>query len=191
MNACRALWHRRQAVAQPRRLAGEREPSSGPQHAVKLVERAAEVGEVVEHRVAEHEVEALVGERQRLGIRAGRADIEAQALRIGRQRSDHPRRDVSARRLAHGPCLQQVQAEVARACTDLERPAEATVELSSEQLAELPEHLSLSDGTEVDSPLGVVAFGCHIVVASVDVPDLVGAAKCLHGGGDITLSPCQ
>ena len=47
---------------------------------MKLVERAAQVGQVVEHRVAEHEVEALVAERQRLGVGAGRPDVEAEAL---------------------------------------------------------------------------------------------------------------
>ena len=56
-------------------------------------------------------------------------DLEAQALRVGRQRPDHPRRDVGARRLADRAGLQQVQAEIAGAGANLERPAEAPVEL--------------------------------------------------------------
>ena len=55
---------------EPRRLAGEHDPAAGPQHPVKLGEGAAQVGQVVQDGVAEHEVEALVGERQRLGVGA-------------------------------------------------------------------------------------------------------------------------
>ena len=62
------LGDRREAVADPRRLAGEHDPPAGLQHAVELRERALEIGQVVEHGVAEHEVEAGVRERQRLRV---------------------------------------------------------------------------------------------------------------------------
>jgi hypothetical protein len=63
---------------------------------VELGERASQVGQVVQHRVPEQEVEALVGERQRLRVGAGGLDVEPESLGVGAQRRDHPRRDVGA-----------------------------------------------------------------------------------------------
>ena len=57
---------------------------------------------------------------------------------IGRERAEHAGRDVGAGRLADHAGLQQVQAEVARAGADLERPAEAAVELRPSSLRSLP-----------------------------------------------------
>ena len=45
----------------------------------------------MEDRVPEHEVEALVSERQRLGVCAGGPHIEAEPGRVGREGADHPR----------------------------------------------------------------------------------------------------
>ena len=60
-----ALRHRREAVAVARGLAAEGHHAARAQHAPELAERGVEVGQVVEHGVAEHEVEGLVLERQR------------------------------------------------------------------------------------------------------------------------------
>ena len=49
---------------------------------VELGERAVEVGQVVEHGVAEHEVEALVVERQLGGVARGRLDVQPERLRV-------------------------------------------------------------------------------------------------------------
>ena len=44
------------------------EPPAGPQHAAELAEGAVEVGQVVQHGVAEDEVEGVVLEGQLLGV---------------------------------------------------------------------------------------------------------------------------
>ena len=185
-----------ETVAEARRLAGEDDPPARSQHAVELGERALQIGEVVQHRVAEHQVKARFCERERLRVGAGRPDAEAEPIGVDRERGQHPRRDVGARRLLDDARLEHVQAEVAGAGADLERTAVAAVEGGAEQLAQLAGHLRLSDLAEVDPPLGVVARRSDVVVARVDVADLIRGAGgrrcgCLHGGRHITLSTCQ
>ena len=63
-----ALRQRGDPVAVAGRLAAEGDRAAGPQDAAKLAERAREVGDVVQDGVAEDEVEALVRERQPLGL---------------------------------------------------------------------------------------------------------------------------
>src|SRR5206468_1344960 len=82
----------------------------------------------------------------------------------------------------------QVQGEVARPGADLERALVALVKLRADQLAQLAEHLRLADLAEVDSPLGVIARGRDVVVARVDVADLIGSPQSLHGDGRL---PCR
>ena len=67
---CGPLGQPGEPVAEARGLAGEHDPAAGAQHPRELGERAVEVGQVVEHRVSEHQVEALVAERQRFGVGA-------------------------------------------------------------------------------------------------------------------------
>ena len=141
--------------------------------------------------MAEHEVEALIRERQRLGVGAGGADVEPQPLRVAAQGRDHAGRDVRAGRVGDHSSLQQVEAEVAGPGADLERPVIAVVELRTEQLAQLAEHLRPADLAEVDAPLRVIGLRGDIVVPRVRVSDLIRAAQCLHGVRHITLSPCQ
>ncbi len=86
---------------------------------MELAKRARKVGEVVKHRVPEDEIEAVVGERQGLGVGPGGPDGQTEALGVGVQRADHAGRDVGAGRLADDPAAQQVEAEVPRAGTDL------------------------------------------------------------------------
>src|SRR5918992_163738 len=59
-----ALGHGGDAIAVARGLPGEEQRPARRQHALELRERAIEVGQVVQHGVAEHEVEAPVVERQ-------------------------------------------------------------------------------------------------------------------------------
>src|SRR5207248_9051497 len=47
--------------------------------------------------------------------------------------------------------------------------------------AERAQYLRLPDRPDVDTPLGVVRGRRHVVVASVDIPDLLGAADHRHG----------
>ena len=71
----------RDPVAVARRLAGEEQRPAGREHAQELGERAVEVGQVVQHRVAEHEVEALVVERQRGRVARRGLDLQAELAR--------------------------------------------------------------------------------------------------------------
>ena len=72
----------------------------------------------------------------------------------------------------HHAGLQQVEAEVARARADLQRARERPG-ARAEQLGDLAQHLLLADLAERDAPLGVVGVRRHVVVAAVDVEDLV------------------
>ena len=128
---------------------------------------------MVEHRVPEHEVEALLGERQRLGVGTRRPHLQAEAGGVRRERADHAGRDVGAGRLRDHTGLEQVQREVARAGADLQRAFEAPVEPRAEHLAQLAEHLGLADLAEVDAPLGVIARRGNVVIARVYVADFV------------------
>ena len=53
-----------------------------PQHAAELGQRAVEVGQVVQDRVAEDQVEALVVERQALGVGGLRLHLEPEPLGV-------------------------------------------------------------------------------------------------------------
>ena len=73
-----ALRPRGHAVAVTRRLARERQHPAGLQHAAELAEGGVQVGQVVQHGVAEDEVERVVGEQQALGLGARRLHAAAQ-----------------------------------------------------------------------------------------------------------------
>ena len=68
------------------RLAHEGERPARGEHAVELRHRAVEAGQVVQHRVAEHEVERPVLEGQRSASACDGLDLEAELLR-GRRRA--------------------------------------------------------------------------------------------------------
>ena len=51
----------------------------------------------------------------------------------------------------------------------------------AEQLLDLAQYLGPADVAEVDAPLGVVLRGRHVVVAAVDVEDLLGRVGRGHG----------
>ena len=77
------------------------------------------------------------------------------------------------------PELEQVEREVAGAGADLQRVAEAARPASPPSaLRSFSRDLVLADRAEVDSPLGVVLVGGGVVVAGVDVLDVLG------GGGE-------
>ena len=98
--------------------------------------------------------------------------VQPELGRVVLERLQHAGRDVGAGRLPDHAGLQQVQAEVARPGADLQRARERPGR-RAEQLRELAEHLLVADLAERDAPLGVVAVGRHVVVATVDVQDLV------------------
>ena len=88
--ASRPLRQRRETVAVARGLAGEGDRAARPQHPPEFGEGAVEVGDVVEDGVAEDEVEALVLERQRLGLGGDGVTLEAERLGGGRERLSIP-----------------------------------------------------------------------------------------------------
>ncbi len=135
---------------------------------------------MVQHRVAEHEVEALVGERQALGIGRCRGDVEPEALRVAGQRAQHARRDVAAGRPLDHAVLHEVQREVPGTRPDLEAVLEGAG-VAAQELADLAQHLMAADLPEVDAPLGVVLAGGDVVIAGVDLADLLGGGRCGHG----------
>src|SRR5262249_17518006 len=58
----------------------------------------------------------------------------------------------------------------------------------ADRLAQLAQHLRLADVVEVDAPLGVVAGGGAVVVALVDLADLLRRCGGRHGGEGYALS---
>ena len=90
------LRHARQAVAVAGGLAGEQQRAAGSEHALELGERAREVGDVVQHGVAEHEVEAPVREGQALGVGGLGLHLAARTPRVVLEDRQHARRDVAA-----------------------------------------------------------------------------------------------
>jgi hypothetical protein len=184
-----ALGHVRQAVAVAGGLSREHDRAARGEHALELHERALQVGDVVEHGVAEHEVEAVVRERQALGVGRFGLDVEPEALGVGGERLQHSGRDVAAGRFADQPGAHQVEREVARPRADLQRASEVAG-LAAERLAHLRGDLAEAEIAEVDAPLGVVVVRRDIVVARVGVSDLLGAESGRHGAAPYTRAPC-
>jgi hypothetical protein len=139
---------------------------------------------VVEHRVAEHEVERAVGERQLGGVAGDRVDVEAEALGVARQRLQHAGGDVRAGGGAHDAGLHQVEREVAGPGADLERVRERPGS-RAEQLLDLAQHLRAPLRAERDAPLAVVLGGRRVVVATVEVEDLLGGVGRGHGAASL------
>jgi hypothetical protein len=169
------------AIALTRRLAGEEQRPTGAEHARELRERALERRQVVQHGVAEHEVEGRVVERELGGVAGGGLHLAPEPARVGLERLQHAGRDVGARRVLDDPGAEQVEREVAGARADLQR-ARVRAGRRAQQLGELAEHLRPADPAEVDAPLGVVVVGRDVVVAAVDVEDVVGGGGRGHAG---------
>jgi hypothetical protein len=169
-------------------LAGEDDPPAGAQHAVELAEGRLEVGQVVQHRVAEDEVEGAVLEGQLGRVDRRGLHVEAEACGVALEHAQHPRRDVGAGRALHAAVEQEVEREVAGAGADLERVAVAR-RVRAERLAQLAHDLLDPDRAELDPPLGVVRRGGVVVVAGVDVEDLLDGCRRRHSGGECKAPP--
>ena len=85
------------------------------------------------------------------------------------------------------PELEQVEREVAGAGADLQPVAEAAPVQAPERLDQLQPHLLLAGVAEVDAPLGVVLVRRRVVVAGVDVLDVLGGGGRggWHGSGTL------
>ena len=79
------------------------------------------------------------------------------------------------------PSCIRLSAEVPGARADLQRARERAGP-RAEQLLDLAEHLGAPDVAEVDAPLGVVVGRRDVVVAAVDVEDLVRCVRRRHAG---------
>ena len=130
---------------------------------------------MVQDRVPEDEIERPVLERQVLRRARRGLDLQAHAGGVGLQHVDHPLRDVGGDGAAHDAGGEQVQREVAGAGADLQRPRERAGR-RSQQLVDLAEHLRAPDLAVVDAPLAVVARRRGVVIADVDVVDLLRLA---------------
>ena len=119
----------------------------------------------MEHRVAEDEVEGVVGERQLGRLAADGLHLDPQLLRRGGEGREHAGGDVGRDRTLEHARLEQVEREVAGAGPDLEPAPEVLV--ARERLVQLAEDLGPSYLAVGDAPLGVVVGGGEVVVADV------------------------
>jgi len=176
-----ALGDRREPIAVVRGLAAEGDHPAGGEHAAKLAQRGAEVGQVVQDRVAEDDVEAVVFEGQARRFAAGGLRSQAEALRGGAQDLEHAGRDVGRHVVRERARAEQVEAEVTRARTDLQPARVVAGAVAAERPAELAEHLRSAARAVVDAPLLVVAPRREIVVAGVGNVDLGRGRGRRHG----------
>jgi hypothetical protein len=77
-------------VAIARGLAAEDDPPARAQHAAELGEGGVEVRQVVQHGVAEDEVERVVGERERVGLALRGLHAQAEPARGVLELGQHP-----------------------------------------------------------------------------------------------------
>ena len=111
------------------------------------------------------------------------------AVALSREALQHPGRDVGRGQPFDDAELHEVEREVAGAGADLEPVAEALPVVPAERLDQLGAHLPLPGGAEVDAPLGVVFVCGGVVVAGVDVLDVLGR-RCRgsrHAAGNNTV----
>ena len=80
-------------------LTAKQDSAAGDEHALELGERELEVRNVVEHGVAEHQVEALIAEREALGVDADRLDVKPRRWALSWSVAEHAGRDIAAGRL--------------------------------------------------------------------------------------------
>jgi hypothetical protein len=183
-----ALRSRGQGVAVAGGLAGEGDHPARPQDSAEFGEGLVEVGDVVEDGVAEDQVEAFVLEGQDLGLGLNRGHV-LDAERVGgrRQPLQHPGGDVGGGQPLDHAELDEVEREVAGARADLQRVAEGAALHPAERLDQLEADLALADLAEVDAPLGVVLVGGRVVVAGVDVLDVLvgGGGGSWHRAGSL------
>ena len=127
----------------------------------------------MEHGVPEDEVERRVGEGELRGVGADGIDLDPESPGRRRELVEHPPRDVGGHRGLDHAGAEQVQREVAGPRADLEGPPEAQAALA-ERALQLGDDLGASLHAVRDPPFAVVVRGGDVVVAGVDVLDLLG-----------------
>src|SRR5699024_2335931 len=174
-------------VPDPRRLAGDDEAATRPEHAQDLAQGGLDVRDVVDHRVPDDEVEAVVGEGEGLGIGDVAADGEAEPLGVLLRCLDHPRREVGDVDLLDQSGDLEVEREEPGAGPELEHPAEG------QRLPRHPYRVEHAEETvpderraavvEGDRPLLVVGLGLPVVVQHLgELVVLPGPLDVRHAG---------
>src|SRR5690606_10748980 len=140
----------------------EHEAPTGLEHPDDLPDRLLDVGDVVEHRVADDEVEGVVVVRDGLGVGDPALDAEAELLGIPLRGLDHPGADVGDVSLVENARLLQVEQEEAGAAAELEglrvRPA-----VRARDGGEPVTRVLGAAFVEGDRPLVVVVLGLPVV----------------------------
>jgi len=168
-----------QAVAVVRGLAAEGDHSARVQHAPQLGHRTGQVGQMVQHRVAEDDVERVVGEGEGGGVAAGGVRVHAETAGRFAQGVEHAGGDVGGRVLGDHARQREVQPEVAGSGADLQPARIGGQAARAKDLAQLAEHLGLTALAVVDAPLRVVVLSREVVVAHIRGVNLLGG----RGGG--------
>ena len=101
----------RVGVADGGGLAGEDEPPAGLEHPHHLAQRQLDIGDVVQHGVADDQVEGVVVVGDALGIGDPAVDVQAEVLAVAGGHLDHARRQVGHRSAPGHPGLDQVEQE--------------------------------------------------------------------------------
>ena len=112
----------------------------------------------------------------------GRLDVEPEPLGVAAQRVEHAGRDVGADRRADDAVLHQVEREVARCPEPISSERANGPGRRPSSFSTLPSTCARPTVAEVDAPLRVVVGGRDVVVAAVDVEDLVGGVGRGHAG---------
>ena len=81
----------RDDIAVPRRLATDHHATPRAQHPEHLAERLLDVGDVMDHRMPDHNIERVVVVRQCLGVGRLPRDGEAEVLGVALGGLDHAR----------------------------------------------------------------------------------------------------
>ena len=169
------------AVADARRLAREHEPAARLEHAQHLAERRVEVGDVVQHGVADDDVERGVVVGDLLGVGDPAVDVEAEVLGVAQRGRDHAGREVGDAPPRGEPRLHEVEQEEPGAAAELERAAVGPpgVALISDSVPEAVGGVGDAALVVGDGPLVVVARRLPVVVEDV------GELAVVPGGGHL------
>ena len=184
-------WVACEPVAVARGLAGEQRPCRRAPGRARTPRTRAGDRVCGEGRRARDEVEALVRERQALGVGGLRAHLPARvAAALAGSVLEHPGEMSLQVASPISPGAQEVEGEVAGAGADLERAASQRSGSPPSALRSLVVTWPAPTLAEVDAPLRVVVVGGHVVVAGVCVADLLGAEGGRHGAAPYTRAPC-
>ena len=170
-------------VACCRRFAGEHEPPAGLEHAHHLSQRQLDVGDVVEHRVPDHQVEGVVVVGDALGVGDPAVDVQTERLPVAGGHLDHAGREIGHRSAPCHPGLDQVQQEEPGTAAQLQGPVVGQLPLGLFGYGGVEATARIVDAALVvgDRPFVVVGLGLPVVV------EHLGELGVVHRGFDLLL----